>query len=52
MKYFAGFVIGIARLLKDQGVIDSEIRSGYDWDGDTEVKDTNFIDLPHFEIRK
>jgi len=51
MKYFAGFVIGIARILKDQGIIDSEIRSGYDWDGDTEVKDTNFIDLPHFQIQ-
>ncbi len=52
MKYFAGFVIGIARMLKEQGLIDSEIRSGYDWDGDTQVKDTNFIDLPHFQIGK
>ena len=51
MKYFAGFVIGIARILKEQGLIDNEIISGYDWDGDTQVKDTNFVDLPHFQIK-
>ena len=50
MKYFAGFVIGIARILKEQGLIDNEIISGYDWDADTQVTDTTFVDLPHFQI--
>ena len=28
-----------------------KIRWGGDWDNDTEVKDTGFKDLPHFELR-
>ena len=42
--YFAGYVKGIARLM---GI---ELRWGGDWDRDTEVKDNNFDDLPHFEL--
>jgi len=41
---FVGFVRGIASTL---GI---KIRCGADWDGDTEVKDQNFHDLPHFEL--
>ena len=41
---FVGFVMGTA---KRMGI---DIRSGADWDGDTQVKDNNFNDLPHFEL--
>lgn len=42
--YFAGFVIatGLSMGIK--------LRWGGDWDGDTEVDDNEFDDLPHFEI--
>lgn len=42
--YFVGHVMGIAKSL---GI---KIRSGADWDGDLQVKDQNFHDLPHFEL--
>ena len=45
MYYFAGFVKGIA------AVMGIPIRWGGDWNDNTEVKDTNFKDLPHFELR-
>lgn len=41
---FVGFVRAIAAKLN------IKIRSGADWDGDFEVKDQNFHDLPHFEL--
>ena len=46
MYYFAGFVKGIA------AVMGIPIRWGGDWNDNTEVKDTNFKDLPHFELRR
>ena len=46
MYYFAGFVKGIAHMME------IPIRWGGDWDDDTEVKDTGFKDLPHFELRR
>ena len=45
MYYFSGFVKGIA---SQMGI---PIRWGGDWNDNTEVKDTNFKDLPHFELR-
>jgi len=50
MRYFAGYVMGIANLLKDRGIIDHALRWGGDWDKDTEVKDNKFQDFPHFEL--
>ena len=44
--YFAGFVKGIASQL---GL---DIRWGGDWDSDTQTRDNNFDDLPHFEVRE
>jgi len=44
MYFFAGYVLGIA---EQMGI---KIRSGADWDRDTEVMDQTFVDLPHFEI--
>ena len=46
MTYFAGFVKGMAAAL---GI---PIRWGGDWNSDTQVKDNNFDDLPHFELRE
>lgn len=50
MRYFAGFVVGIASMMKDREIIDHNIRWGGDWNKDTELKDNRFQDLPHFEI--
>ena len=44
--YFAGFVKGIAYKM---GI---PIRWGGDWDDDTNVKETKFKDLVHFELRR
>lgn len=41
---FVGLVRGIAH---GMGI---KIRCGADWDGDMDVKDQNFHDLPHFEL--
>lgn len=41
---FIGFVKGVA---SQMGI---EIRSGGDWDGDFDLKDQTFFDLPHFEL--
>lgn len=41
---FVGFVKAVAVMM------DISIRCGADWDGDMEVKDQNFHDLPHFEL--
>ena len=44
MYMFVGIVRGIASQMN------IPIRCGADWDGDLEVKDQNFHDLPHFEL--
>lgn len=41
---FVGIVRGVAAMM---GI---NIRCGADWDGDMEVKDQNFHDLPHVEL--
>jgi len=43
--YFGGIVKGVAF------VLDIPLRWGGDWDGDLQVKDQNFNDLPHFELK-
>jgi len=48
--YFGGFVMGIAKRLKEEGKMTHGVRFGGDWDGDTEVTDQTFMDLVHFEI--
>jgi hypothetical protein len=42
---FGGFVQGVAATM---GI---DIRWGGNWDGDDELKDQTFFDLPHFELR-
>ncbi len=44
MTYFAGYVMATAAQL---GIA---LRWGGDWDGDSEVKDNHFDDMPHFEL--
>jgi len=50
MRHFAGFVFGVAAQI---GV---NLRWGGDWDGDVWAKadglrDQNFMDLPHYELK-
>lgn len=42
--HFAGFVLGIA---VSMGI---RLRHGGDWDGDNNLNDQSFNDLPHFEL--
>ena len=51
MKYFAWYVMGVARMLKAYGAIEHELVSGLDWDNDTILKDTTFKDHPHFQLK-
>jgi peptidoglycan L-alanyl-D-glutamate endopeptidase CwlK len=48
--WFGGYVMGIARRLKDEGKMMHSVRFGGDWDGDKEVDDESFRDLCHFEL--
>lgn len=43
--YFAGVVKGMA------AVMDIPIRWGGDWDGDNQLHDQTWMDLPHFELK-
>ena len=45
MTYFAGFVKGVAYQM---GI---PIRWGGDWNNNNDLKDNDFDDLPHFELR-
>ena len=44
MRFFAGYVLGVAKML---GL---SVRWGGDWDSDRDLKDQTFNDLPHFEL--
>lgn len=50
--WFAGYVMGIAQKLYDEGKITHLIRYGGDWDKDKDITDNNFNDLVHFELVK
>ena len=52
MKFFIGMIIGIAKILKNIGVISHDLVTGIDWDGDTELSDHTFHDHPHFQLKK
>lgn len=49
-RYFAGYVMGVADILHAEGLIAHRLRWGGDWNRDTQVKDNNFNDMPHFEL--
>jgi len=48
--YFGGFVLGVAKKLKEEGKMTHGIRWGGDWDGDNIIDDQTFMDLVHFEL--
>ena len=50
MMYFAGYVMGISKILFDQKKISHRIRWGGDWNQNTELTDETFPDLGHFEL--
>ena len=50
--YFAGIVKGVASMLLEQGKISHKIRFGGDWDGDNNLNNQTFFDLPHYELEK
>ncbi len=51
MRYFIGFVKGVAQMLKEYSTMDKEIVTGIDWDNDTVLKDQRFNDCPHFQVK-
>ena len=51
MRYFIGFVKGVAQMLKEYGTMDKEITTGLDWNDNTFLKDQRFNDFPHFEVK-
>ena len=51
MRYFIGFVKGVAQMLYDYGAMEKEITTGIDWDNDTILKDQRLKDCPHFQIK-
>lgn len=48
--WFAGYVMGLAQKLKDEGKMTHSIRYGGDWDGDKDIDDEKLRDLVHFEL--
>lgn len=48
--HFGGFVIGIAKMLKNSGTILHDIRWGGDWNCNNNLHDQSLYDLVHFEI--
>ena len=49
--YYAGWVMAIAAMLYDMGLMKHRIRCGLDWDKDNDVDDNlSFWDANHFEI--
>jgi len=47
--WFAGYVMGIAQKLKEEGKMTHSVRFGGDWDNDN-IEDNGFKDLCHFEL--
>lgn len=47
----AGYILGIAKVLKSEGMIHSDIVWGGDWNQNSRTKDEKFSDCPHFEIK-
>jgi peptidoglycan L-alanyl-D-glutamate endopeptidase CwlK len=48
--WFAGYVMGIASRLKDEGKMTHGVRYGGDWNSNKEIDDQTFKDLVHFEL--
>lgn len=50
LAYFAGFIVGMSRLLLHG--TGYKLISGIDWDDDNNIKEHSFLDYPHFELVK
>ena len=48
--HFGGFVMAIADMLKERGLMEHTVRWGGDWDSDNDLDDQSFMDLVHFEL--
>lgn len=48
--WFAGYVMGIAQKLKDEGKMTHAVRFGGDWNSDKNIDNERFKDLVHFEL--
>lgn len=48
----AGYFFMASEKLFEDGKIKHKLRWGGDWDGDKDLKDQSFDDLPHFELIK
>lgn len=48
--WFAGYVMGLAEKLKEEGKISHAIRYGGDWNMTKDIVNNKFKDLVHFEI--
>ncbi len=50
LYWFAGYVMGIAQKLKEEGKMTHVVRYGGDWDSDKNIDDQTFMDTVHFEL--
>jgi peptidoglycan LD-endopeptidase CwlK len=50
MCYLGGLIMGVAKIMKEEGKINSDIRWGGNWNQNGVILDSTFIDMPHFEI--
>lgn len=50
LYWFAGYALGIAQRLKDEGKITHSVRWGGNWSGDKRLPEQSFNDLVHFEL--
>lgn len=50
--YFAGWVMGLARMLYNIGKMKHKVRNGADWNRNGLVSDESFVDIFHFELEK
>jgi peptidoglycan L-alanyl-D-glutamate endopeptidase CwlK len=50
LYWFAGYVMGIAQKLKDDGKMSHSVKFGGDWNGNVEDINQHFRDMQHFEI--
>lgn len=48
--YFAGFVLGVAEMLYQQGRMNHKIRWGGDWNNDLDPRNERFFDGSHYEL--
>ncbi len=50
LYWFAGYVMGIAQKLKEEGKMTYSLRYGGDWNMNDDIDDESFKDLVHFEL--